>query len=416
MNATNTTNQVSQNDNQTMQGERALQVLAGFVGVGLVAIVLYALQSTSLSQFLTVVGVSIALAGASLLAGALLGFLFGIPRTLRQTGPSTPVQAGDIRSDSKNDAVAGKPETLQYQPNTNLEEISDWLTKILVGVGLTQISKVPGLIEAFASTTAAGLGGFPNSGTFAIGLLVYDLICGFLIGYLWTRLYLAGAFREADRLAALEKTIQEIVSQQDIDARALHLVDQQLGDDGDRKEVSQDEFNEVIAKASASIRPQIYYRVAAIRSDARADPATRTMSARTIPVLRALIASDAGEKYDSNHGDLGVELMNQQPPDWDAALAELNKAIEIRNRAQSKGAQARKWYEFYRAICRMALDPNLSKREKAGEDLKKQILEDLDAAKGWRKLKEAAESELAREASVMKDWLVLNAIDWPPTG
>jgi glucosamine-6-phosphate deaminase len=49
--------------------------------------------------------------------------LFGIPRSL----------AGPEGAEDK--AAAGA-----YRPNTNLEQISDWLTKILVGVGLVQFT------------------------------------------------------------------------------------------------------------------------------------------------------------------------------------------------------------------------------------------------------------------------------------
>src|ERR1700743_738960 len=58
-------------------------------------------------------------AGASWGVGSVLGFLFGVPRLRTSTGAQPPV--GD-RS--------------QFTPNTNLEQISDWLTKIIVGATL----------------------------------------------------------------------------------------------------------------------------------------------------------------------------------------------------------------------------------------------------------------------------------------
>src|SRR6185503_13654313 len=61
-------------------------------------------------------GALVALAPAAV--GALLGFVFGIPKTLQSNAPP---------------AADGKA---AYQVNTNLEQISDWLTKMLVGVGL----------------------------------------------------------------------------------------------------------------------------------------------------------------------------------------------------------------------------------------------------------------------------------------
>ena len=112
-----------------------------------------------------------------------VGFLFGVPRQLQEAR-----QAGD-------------PSTPGYAGNTNLEQISDWLTKILVGVGLTQILQIPGQIQRLTSFLAPALGNESSSQVFALGLLGYFSIAGFLIGYLSTRLLLARAFEQADGLA-----------------------------------------------------------------------------------------------------------------------------------------------------------------------------------------------------------------------
>ena len=47
--------------------------------------------------------------------------------------------------------------------------------------------------------------------------MIYFSVCGFLLGYLWTRLFLAGAFRQADvkalgeRVALAEEASQRAV-------------------------------------------------------------------------------------------------------------------------------------------------------------------------------------------------------------
>src|SRR5438552_685547 len=64
--------------------------------------------------------------------GVVTGFLFGIPRVLQGT-------------DSGAEATAHTP--YQQRVNTNLEQISDWLTKIIVGLGLVQLTKVPGYLS-----------------------------------------------------------------------------------------------------------------------------------------------------------------------------------------------------------------------------------------------------------------------------
>jgi hypothetical protein len=76
-------------------------------------------------------GLGILVAGTFLLLGAIIGLLFGIPRALQQEKV-----IGD--SAGSGTSSAGSGTASGYRPNTNLEQISDWLTKILVGVGLTQ--------------------------------------------------------------------------------------------------------------------------------------------------------------------------------------------------------------------------------------------------------------------------------------
>jgi hypothetical protein len=134
------------------------------------------------------------LAGASLFTGILIGFLFGIPKTLQR------------KLDAQTGAAASE---VDYQPNTNLEEISDWLTKMLVGVGLVQLRNLPGFLESIAQYWATSLGE-PNSQPFAAGLVVYFGVIGFLLGYLWTRLALVGDFIEKDPRRVLSSVLRQV--------------------------------------------------------------------------------------------------------------------------------------------------------------------------------------------------------------
>jgi len=134
------------------------------------------------------------LAGASLFAGVLGGFLFGIPKTLqRKMEPRPPgiLSEGD------------------YQPNTNLEEISDWLTKMLVGVGLVQLGNLPKFLESVGRYWAQSLGA-RGSEPFAAGLVVYFGVIGFLLGYLWTRLALVSDFIQNDPRRLLSIVLKQI--------------------------------------------------------------------------------------------------------------------------------------------------------------------------------------------------------------
>lgn len=124
--------------------------------------------------------------------GFVTGFLFGIPRVLQGQGGR--------KSDQDS---AG----YEQRVNTNLEQISDWLTKIIVGLGLVELRAVPGklhkaaqwMAQSFVPGTSPGVAPPEAATSFAGALIVFFTILGFLGGYLTTRLFLAGAFGRADR-------------------------------------------------------------------------------------------------------------------------------------------------------------------------------------------------------------------------
>jgi hypothetical protein len=116
--------------------------------------------------------------GASYGVGALLGFLFGIPRTLN-ADIGRPVDDRVTHNGTR--------------PNTNLEQVSDWLTKILVGVGLTQLKTLPEQLRSLGAYFAVA-----DSPAVTLAVIVDWSVAGFLVGYLLTRLFFQGAFAHAD--------------------------------------------------------------------------------------------------------------------------------------------------------------------------------------------------------------------------
>lgn len=121
-------------------------------------------------------------AGAACLAGgAAVGFLFGIPH-------SGATVANDGRSQSGG-----------YQASTSLEQIADWLTKIIVGIGLVESNRIFSLFKQAVTFLAGGLGTpITTAKACAATTLVFFPIIGFLGCYLITRLYLAAALVRAD--------------------------------------------------------------------------------------------------------------------------------------------------------------------------------------------------------------------------
>jgi hypothetical protein len=139
------------------------------------------------STFLSVLAVGVAAAAGALLAGIVLGFLFGLPKTVDRSSTEA-----------------------RLTTNTNLDQISEWLTKILVGLGLVQLGKVTHGVGKIAGSLAPGLGGGAGAKPFAVALLVYSALDGFLIGYIWTRIDLSRRFREAaEDLDPIEKALKQ---------------------------------------------------------------------------------------------------------------------------------------------------------------------------------------------------------------
>ena len=116
------------------------------------------------------VGLLVLIGGASFMSGGLMGFLFGIPRIMQNHKDETSNGASIAHND-------------------NLVEVSDWLTKIIVGVSLTQINSIPSALKSFGEyirDNSPTIGLTVNS---SISVIIYFAITGFAASYLWTRLY-----------------------------------------------------------------------------------------------------------------------------------------------------------------------------------------------------------------------------------
>lgn len=114
-------------------------------------------------------GAAVLWAMASIAIGALIGFLFAVPRI----NPEVKVRSRLI-------------------PNANVEAVSDWLTKILVGVGLVNFQSIGAFINGLAGELARGTG---RTHAYALGLIVYFLAVGVIQGYVLTRIFLTARFR-----------------------------------------------------------------------------------------------------------------------------------------------------------------------------------------------------------------------------
>lgn len=120
-------------------------------------------------------GLAFLWAMACIAFGALIGFLFGVPRV----NPAAVRESGLL-------------------DNTNIEAVSDWLTKILVGVSLVNLTTIGAFIDRLAGELELALDA-PKA--FATALIVYFFVIGIIQGYILTRMFLKAEFEREPRPA-----------------------------------------------------------------------------------------------------------------------------------------------------------------------------------------------------------------------
>jgi uncharacterized membrane protein len=136
---------------------------------GIVGTAIYSFAEKSWSVFACAVLVGLAASSV----GALAGFVFGIPKTGTTPGMSAA-----------------------YEGNTNLEQISDWLTKILVGAGLVELKGPSSVLSSFASAFRENQALGSHGWIVAPGIAIAYAVCGFLLAYLWARIYMIAELEE----------------------------------------------------------------------------------------------------------------------------------------------------------------------------------------------------------------------------
>ena len=135
--------------------------------------------------FFTNIGTLMFIGCGSVGIGAILGFLFGVPRTLEAANRAA--LADGKRSEAATQATLAA--------NTNLERVSDWLTTLLIGAAIVNFTAIWNALEKIG-TTLFSADSTTSYGAIAAAAILYGLVVGFLGAYLITRLYLTYAFRE----------------------------------------------------------------------------------------------------------------------------------------------------------------------------------------------------------------------------
>jgi Putative Ig domain len=137
---------------------------------GTVPILIYSITTPGQPWKYLAVGLLTAI--AALVAGCLIGFMFGIPK----------VAAGNAQQ-----PAAG------YLPNTNLPEVSDWLTKLLLGAGLVQLTHLGPPVGRLIDHISLGMyatSQFADSAKVMAGAILFGYTgIGLLSGYVLTSVW-----------------------------------------------------------------------------------------------------------------------------------------------------------------------------------------------------------------------------------
>jgi hypothetical protein len=136
-------------------------------------------------------GTALLTALAATATGLVLGFLFGIPRGL--SGDNNAPTGTSYEGGAGTNAAGTSAHQPRRLGNASLEQVADWLTKLLIGAGLTQLGPLKDHLQSLARQVSESVSppNDPASPMFGLALIGYFGCMGFLGGYLATRLLLA---------------------------------------------------------------------------------------------------------------------------------------------------------------------------------------------------------------------------------
>lgn len=156
----------------------AIWVIIG-LAIGLLCLLLFNCCGQPLN-----LGTAFVWALAYFVLGGLAGFIFGVPKIVANTNPNANINEPAARN--------------ILQENTNLTQISDWLTKVIIGAGLVELKQIPPFIVQVARKMARGLDAGPFKqehldylSVLSGGIIIYFITWGFVSGYLVMRLVIA---------------------------------------------------------------------------------------------------------------------------------------------------------------------------------------------------------------------------------
>jgi len=177
--------------------ERALSAVRGFSNMGLFVVALYGACASPAGHVVSGACVALVAATGAFAVGGFMGLLFGTPRisggSAAGNGASPPSGAGAARQTA--------PQAVQQ--NTSLERVVDWVTTLIVGLGLVNLKEAleyAKRVSVWLTGAIVSPGGPAPvaNGSAGAAILVSYAIAGFFLVFLWARRYMPREMRAAE--------------------------------------------------------------------------------------------------------------------------------------------------------------------------------------------------------------------------
>jgi len=262
---------------------------------GIIALVIWAwglsrsAQADAALSFNLVFGANLLVGIAAAAAGAVFGFIFGIPRTLNAADRAAVAAAASQDGTATHAVMAA---------NTNLERISDWLTTLLIGAALVQIKDIAAWVGVLGKDLLK-TGAIANDALVPVIVILFFSL-SFLGVYLITRLYLTSAFMQM--LGILTGNVAPKESDKSEQTTASHPADVSIATAG------------LSAKLTAALQSDKAEDLAAARTvfdNAKRDVVDRddpALNANLATVLMKLLKGGAAQDRQQAVGDLKAAL------------------------------------------------------------------------------------------------------------
>jgi hypothetical protein len=205
--------------------QRTVAIMAATLTGGMIALCYLLTRSTAENGEGGDLGVGVAaflLFVAAGTVGAVLGFLFGLPRSrFADLATAADLVAPQPATPNPTGAPTAPTTSTRYLTNSNLIKVSDWLTTIVIGLSLVNLGKALPALRSLSAALKAPLGGAAYAGAIGTSVLIVGSLAGFMLSYLWTSTRFRELLEEFER--QLEK-VPDFIGRTMIEAKGIAAV------------------------------------------------------------------------------------------------------------------------------------------------------------------------------------------------